>query len=56
MRRLRAIFRTVKILTGATAATVGVAAATAAYSLAVRRRTATAVKSCSSPEAHAASV
>jgi NAD(P)-dependent dehydrogenase (short-subunit alcohol dehydrogenase family) len=39
MRRLRAIFRTVKILTGATAATAGVAAATVAYSLAVKRRT-----------------
>jgi NAD(P)-dependent dehydrogenase (short-subunit alcohol dehydrogenase family) len=39
MRKLRAILRTVKILTGATAATAGVAAAAAAYSISVKRRT-----------------
>jgi NAD(P)-dependent dehydrogenase (short-subunit alcohol dehydrogenase family) len=39
MKRLRAILHTVKILTGATAATAGVAAAAAAYTIAAKRRT-----------------
>jgi NAD(P)-dependent dehydrogenase (short-subunit alcohol dehydrogenase family) len=39
MKKLRAILRTVKILTGATAATAGVAVAATAYSIAVKRRT-----------------
>jgi NAD(P)-dependent dehydrogenase (short-subunit alcohol dehydrogenase family) len=39
MKQLRAILHTVKILTGATAATAGVVAAAAAYSIAAKRRT-----------------
>ena len=39
MKKIRGILRTVKILTGATAATAGVAAAATAYSFAVKRRT-----------------
>jgi NAD(P)-dependent dehydrogenase (short-subunit alcohol dehydrogenase family) len=38
MKQLRAILHTVKILTGATAATAGVAAAAAAYTIAKKRR------------------